>query len=175
MLLTATTEVQVVVAGTVSDRPRADGTAPEIWSLYDTPEDSGGRWQRHPTATVPDGLTDVASWDLGWWVAGHRDGRPVVYDFDAASGAALPVPDTRLDPEHPLTLVAGIPVGERPLVLATQSVDGPAVWVDEGVGWSRTAVPPGRLSAAQRVEDSVYVVVDGALWFRALRAAARQP
>ena len=145
-VLTGTTEVGVVVAGPVSDRARAADAAPEVWSLSDTPEQSGGRWERHPTATVPDAFTHVASWDLGWWVAGHRDGRPVVYEFDdPGGGAALAVPDTRLDPHHPLTVVAGIPV-ERPLVLATQSVDGPAVRVD-----------------------------DGALWVRALPAAAGQP
>jgi hypothetical protein len=144
-------------------------------SVLDTPEDSGGRWQHHPTATVPDGLTDVASWDLGWWVAGHRDGRPVVYDFDSGGGAALPVPDTRLDPEHPLTVVAGIPVGGRPLVLATQTVDGPVVWVGEDTDRTRIPGTDGRLSAAQRVVDDVYVVVDGQLWVRTLPEAARQP
>lgn len=168
-VLTGTTETTVVVAGEVADVTGRPG----VWSLYDTPAESGGRWQQHPTETVPDGVTDVASWDLGWWVAGHVDGRPVVYDFDdPGTGAALPVPGTRLDPDHPLVLVAGVPVG-RPMVLATQSEAGPAVWVAEDGGWSRTPAPSGRLSAAQRVGDGVYVVVDGALWFRHLPAAAR--
>lgn len=167
-VLTDTTETTVVVAGDVAD---ASGRA-GVWSLGDMPELSGGRWEHHATESVPDDVTDVASWDLGWWVAGHRDGRPVVYDFDdPGGGAALPVPGTRLDPEHPLVLVAGVPVG-RPMVLATQSESGPAVWVAEDGGWSRTPAPSGRLSAAQRVGDGVYVVVDGALWYRDLPAAA---
>ena len=167
-VLTGTTETTVVVAGQIAD----DSGRPGVWSLSDLPEESGGRWQHRPTETVPDGFTDIAYWDLGWWVAGHREGRPVVYDFDdPGGGVALPVPDTRLDPDHPLVLVAGVPVG-RPLVLAAQSEDGPAVWVHEDGGWSRTRAPSGRLSAAQRVGDGVYVVVDGALWYRSLPAAA---
>lgn len=170
-VLTGTTEVSVVVAGDVVDAGGRGG----VWSLGDMPELSGGQWRHHPTETVPDRVTDVASWDLGWWVAGHRNGRPVVYDFDEpALGAALPVPDTLLDPQHPLVLVAGVPVGQ-PMLLATQSEDGPALWADGGAGWQRTPVPAGRLSAAQRVGDGVYVVVDGALWFRDLPPEARQP
>ena len=169
-VLTGTTETTVVVAGDVVDERGRGG----VWSLSDLPEESGGRWQHHPTQTVPEGVTDVASWDLGWWVAGHRDGRPVVYDFDEPGlGAALPVPDTRLDPEHPVVLVAGIPVGQ-PMLLATQSEDGPALWADGGAGWQRTSVPAGRLSAAQRVGDGVDVVVDGVLWFRDLPPEARR-
>lgn len=170
-LLTATTEVTVVVAGAVAALGAADDGEPQVWSIDDMPELSGGRWQRHPLATAPDALTDLVAWDLDWWVAGHREGRPVVHD---GAGAHLPVPDTRLDTAHPLVLVAGMPVS-RPLVLATQSVDGPVVWLDEGGSWSRTPAPPGRLSAAQLVDQIVYVVVDGALWFRDLPPAARRP
>jgi hypothetical protein len=168
-VLTGTTETTVVVAGAVAD----ESGRPGVWSLYDDPTETGGRWTHHPTATEPDAFTDVAYWDLGWWVAGHRDGRPVVYEFDdPGQGSALPVPDTELDPDHPVVIVAGIPVGQ-PMVLATQSVDGPALWVGGAGGWERTAVPAGRLSSAQRVGGGLYVVVDGALWFRPLPASAR--
>jgi hypothetical protein len=177
-LRTGATETTVVVAGAVSDRPDAPAT-PQVWSLRDErfeDPDAPGRWTRLPTATTPDAFTDVADWDLGVWVAGHRKLRPVVYDFDSPqgpqgpAGRELPVPDTRLDPRHPVVLVAGTPVTTT-MVLATQSVDGPAVWVARdarGSGWTRVAAPPGVLEAAVTVPGGIYLVLDGALWYRPL-------
>lgn len=166
-VLTGSTETTVVVAGALSDRPSRAGASPQVWTIADTLDVSHGRWQRHRMASTPDGLTDVADWDLGWWVAGHRNLRPVVYDFDSRNGATIPVPDTRLDPHHPVVFVAGIPVS-RPMVLATQSVDGPTVWVRKGRSWIRIPAPTGKLSAARAVGDGVYLLIDGALWFRTL-------
>jgi len=175
-LRTGTTETTVVVAGAVSDRPEAPATTPQVWSLRDDlfeDDDAPGRWTRLPTASAPDALTDVASWDLGWWVAGHRKLRPVVYDYDSVArpaGRELPVPDTRLDPRHPVVLVAGVPVSSA-MVLATQSVEGAVVWVAGGPGsprWTRVPAPPGVLGAAVAVPGGVYLVLDGALWYRPL-------
>lgn len=166
-VLTASTEVAVIVAGAVSDQPGTPGAAPQVWSIDDHQGFSDGRWTQHRMASTPDGLTDVAEWDLGWWVAGHRQLRPVVYDFDSRDGASMPVPDTRLDPDHPVVYVAGIPISQ-PMVLATQSVDGPTVWVREGRDWLQIPAPLGKLSAARTVGDGVYLLIDGALWFRRL-------
>ncbi len=148
-------------------RPADCGGAAPGLEHHDTPDFSHGRWQRHELLPAADGLTDVAYWDVGWWVAGYRALQPVVYDFDEGEGASLPVPDTRLDPRHPAVLVADIPVA-GPMVLATQSKDGPTVWVGEGSDWSRVPAPPGRLLGAERVGAGVYLLVEGNLWFREL-------
>jgi hypothetical protein len=80
-------------------------------------------------------------------------------------GASMPVPNTRLDPGHPVVYIAAIPIAS-PMVLATQSVDGPTVWAKRGRDWQRIAAPSGKLAAAQTARDGVYVLIDGALWFR---------
>jgi hypothetical protein len=167
-VLTASTETTVIVAGAISERPDGSGASPQVWWIEDEQGFDDGRWKRAPTASTPDALTDIAQWDLGWWVAGHRKLRPVIYDFDRMFGASMPVPDTRLDPARPGVYVAGIPVGQDPMVLATQSVDGPTVWVQKGKSWLRIPAPAGTLSAAQTVADGVYLLIDGALWFRSM-------
>lgn len=172
-LLTGTTETTVVVAGPVSDKASGKPGPPQVWSLFDGVIDdpsSPGRWVHEPMASVPDALTDVAYWDLGWWVAGHRGLRPVVYDYDSLTGTRgrqLPVPDTRLDPEHPTVIVAGIP-GTTVMVLATQSENGNAVWVNEDRDtWTRIPGPPGDLTDALHTEDGdMYLLVNGTLWYR---------
>ncbi len=55
-----------------------------------------------------------------------------------------------------------------PLVLATQSLDGPTLWVSRGRDWQRIAAPPGRLAAASVVGDGVYLLIEGSVWFREL-------
>ncbi len=170
-VLAATTETSVAVAGAVSGR-RSGGGVPQVWSISDDLDGGPRRWERHPMASTPDELTDIAEWALGWWVAGHRRYRPVVYDFDEGNGRALPVPATRLDPEHPAVFIARVPISAS-LVLATQSVDGPAVWIAEGRRWVRLPAPPGRLMAAEEVGGGVYLLVDGAVWYRKLPGAGR--
>jgi len=131
--------------------------------------------ERWDLASQPDGLTDLASWDLGWWVAGHKDLRPVVYDFDASDGANMAVPDTWLDPRHPAVYVARAPI-LAPMVLATQSRDGPTVWLrGKRRSWTRIPAPPGRLTAAEQNGDGIYVLVDGVLWYRPLPARYLPP
>jgi hypothetical protein len=77
------------------------------------------------------------------------------------------MPDTRLDPDHPVVYVAGIPIG-RSMVLATQSADGPTVWIQKGRAWLRIPAPVGKLLAASTSDDGVYVLIEGTLWFRSL-------
>ena len=165
-VLTASTETGVVVAGAISDRPDASDPSPQVWTIEDEQGFEDGRWKRSLMASTPDALTDIAQWDLGWWVAGYHQLRPVIYDFNDGGGASMPVPETHLDPARPGVYIAGIPIGQ-PMVLATQSVDGPTVWVRKGKTWLRIPAPAGTLSAAQTVKDGVYVLIDGTLWFRA--------
>ena len=105
-------------------------------------------------------------------MSGHRDLRPVVYDFDQRNGATMPVPDTRLDPGHPAVYIARSPIG-APMVLATQSADGPTVWVEKRRGWLRVPAPAGTLRSAQTVHNGVYVLIDGTLWFHSLPGRRR--
>ena len=167
-VLTGSTEAYVIVAGAISDQSGGPDASPQVWTIEDIggPRTSG-RWTRRPLVPAPDALTDVASWEVGWWVAGHRDLRPVVYDFDSRDGAGIPMPATRLDPRHPVVYVAGIPIS-RSMVLATQSADGPTVWVRSGRNWLRIPAPAGKLLAAQTSDDGVYVLIDGTLWFRSM-------
>jgi hypothetical protein len=163
-VLTASTETTVIVAGAISgrmDRMLRPG-------LGDRRRVRLRRrsMEAAPLASTPDAPSDIAQWDLGLWVAGHRRLRLVIYDFDRRDGDGMPVPDTRLDPARPGVYVAGIPIG-KPMVLATQSVDGPTVWVRKVSSWQRIPAPAGTLSAAQTVKDGVYLLIDGPLWFRA--------
>jgi len=171
-VLTGSTEGQLIVAGAISDQPRRPKASPQLWTIDDIGSGpTNGRWTRWPLTPTPDGLTDVASWEVGWWVAGHRNLRPVVYDFDSDSGgASMPMPGTRLDPKHPVVYVVDAPIGKA-MVLATQSADGPTVWIQKGRSWMRIPAPAGKLSAASRNHDGLFMLIDGALWFRPLAGA----
>jgi hypothetical protein len=171
-VLTGSTEGQLIVAGAISERPGRHGASPQLWTIDDIGgEPTNGRWTRWPLTPTPDALTDVASWEVGWWVAGHRNLRPVVYDFDAdLGGTSMPMPVTRLDPEHLVVYVADEPIAQG-MVLATQSADGPTVWIQKRRGWLRIPAPAGKLSAASRNNDGLFMLIDGALWFRPLAGA----
>ena len=117
--------------------------------------------------TQPDSLSDMEDWPLGFWVAGSQGGHPVVYDFDNGGGDALPMPDTTLDPENPVTYIAQVPIAD-PLVIATQSTEGPTVWVRSQQSWTRIFGPEGALQDALVIEGVVYLVIDGDLWRRPL-------
>jgi len=167
-VLTGSTVGELIVAGAISDQPVRSAASPQLWTIADTgSEPTNGRWTRLPLQPTPDGLTDVFSWELGWWVAGHRNLRPVVYDFDSAVVASMPMPDTRLDPDHPVVYLAERP-SKRSMVLATQSIDGPTVWIQKGRDWLRVPAPAGKLSAVSRNADGLFTLIDGALWFRPL-------
>jgi hypothetical protein len=176
--LVGNSEGEVVVAGLFTDRPDRPATL-GLWSVEDPYDQSAPRpWLRRPLTPAPDGLTDLVDWEVGWWVSGYRDHRPVVYDFDYKpgshdqAGATLPVPDIVLDPDHPTVLIAGEPIGKQPLVLAAQATDGPAVWASGRAGSTRIAAPPGRLTAARCAGAGVYVVIDGQLWWHSLSQRA---
>lgn len=160
------TETSLVVAGDLTARG-SEVVGPQIWELYDRRSGGRGTWQLQEPESAPDGLTDVADWEIGYWVAGYRDDRPVVYDFDweldKTPGRELPVPDTELDPEHPVTLIARAPV-TSPMVLATQSQAGPTLWVDGRSGWREIPGPPGRLTDAEVVGRQAYLLVSGNVW-----------
>jgi hypothetical protein len=170
-VLTGSTESELIVAGAISDQPGRPDASPQLWTIDDIgSKPNNGRWTRWPLTPTPDGLTDVASWEVGWWVAGYRNLRPVVYDFDSDVGPSMPMPDTRLDPDHPVVYLADTPIGKS-MVLATQSADGPTMWIQEGRDWLRIPAPAGKLSAASRNTDGLFTLIDGALWFRPLPGA----
>jgi hypothetical protein len=81
-ILTSSTEASVFVAGDISERSDGSGGTPQVWGIADEEGFDGGRWTRLSLASRPDALTDIAQWDLGLWVAGHRHLRPVIYDHD---------------------------------------------------------------------------------------------
>lgn len=171
-ILSSTTETTVMVA--INDASD-NGSAPEIWEVEDLYyEGETSPWERRSTASTPDELTDLACWDLGCWIAGSRDLKPVVYDFDRGGGAEMDVPAVSLDPAHPIVLVAQVPVA-APMVLAIQSPDGPIVWTAAADGWHRTTAAIGRLMAARQADDGIYLVIDENLWFRASLTSTAHP
>jgi hypothetical protein len=166
-VLASSIETAVLVAGAVSDQPVGSGASPQAWWVDAAQGFDRGRWTQLSMESTPDALTDVAQWALGRWVAGHRQLRPVVYDFDDLSGDEMPVPDTELDPDRPGVFVAGIPDKDS-MVLATQSVDGPTLWVRRpGPGFGSRHRPAP--SAVQTVEGGVYLLINGAPCFRPMR------
>lgn len=166
-LHTAVTETALVVAGEVAARDDGRDAELSIWELADhAPGDGGTRWARRPLATPPDAITDLVAWELGFWVAGHRDGRAVLLDFDEHDGEPMSVPEAPLSGDRPQVLVASKPVGDRPTVLAMQHEDGPSVWIQDGVTWADVPAPVGTLQDAAAVGDRLYVLVDGVLWRR---------
>jgi hypothetical protein len=172
-LLTGSTETSVVVAGAIGKPGKTAKLS--IWQLGDGRAVNGngrGRWHQMSIVESADDFSDVASWEIGFWVAGNEGDQPVVYDFDSANGSTLAVPSTRLDPSRPVTYIAQEPIGHTPLILATQSVEGPTVWVENHGSWTRIPGPEGTLSDAQVVGNQLYLVVNGDLWHRTLVAKA---
>ena len=166
-LLVGTTETTVDVAGSLS-RDRADPGAPSLWEIeMPLDERAVSKWQRIPLRPAPDVITDIAYWELGEWVAAARQRRPVVYDFDRGTGT-MPVPDTRLDARHPTVLIGAAEPDHGPALLATQSVDGPTAWLRTGTGYRRIPAPRGHLEDATMSGHRLYLLVDGAVWTRAL-------
>lgn len=162
-LLTGMTEASILAAGNLTDSESAAGSAPQVWAL-DMVSDAGqhGRWRNRPLDPIPDGLSDIDSWEVGWLLAGQTDLAPVVYDFDDGDGEPIDMPSTRLDPDHPAVFVA-LDVGSSP-ILATQSVDGPKVWFKADSRWRDIAAPQGRLQGIEFAGDELYVLVEGSIW-----------
>lgn len=161
------TETDIVVGGLLSTDARSAPRRPTVWRGA-AATDQPGRWLEVPLSPRPDTITDIADWEVGYWVAGSSGGRPVVYDFDPG-GPSFPPLDTRLDPRQPTVLFASrAPFLNEPPALVTQSVDGPTVWVAEGQHYRRFPAPGGHLDAAAMQHDTVYVVIDGVLWIKKL-------
>lgn len=168
-VLAGTTEAGVLVAGALHDAT-GPGRGRAVWWLDDPLDGSQPTWLRQELSPPADDLTDLRCWSVGCWVAGVRDGSPVVHEVTDRVGPEVAGPRTVLDPARPAVLLAGLPVA-APMLLATQSADGPTVWqARPDRTWVRIPAPAGRLTAARRVGAGVYVVVDGVLWRRELPA-----
>jgi hypothetical protein len=157
----------VVVAGPIGD----DGT-PHALSLGRGDHE----WRRIHLAPAPTALSSVGTGQFGrhTWVAGHVDGRPVVYQVlplpfrGLLRSAAVDVPRLELAPES-------LDAGGRPVLLVDDAQrDGPVFvaalargnrlcWHD-GTEWKAHPVPDGRLQAACAAGGAVHLLVDGAVW-----------
>jgi hypothetical protein len=155
----------LVVAG-----PLGDGGAPQARSLgrHDTD------WRRIHLAPTPTALCSVATGRFGrrTWIAGHLDGRPVVYQVlplpfrGLLRSSLVEVPRLELAPES---------WGDRPVVLIDEAQrDSPAFvaalprgnrlcWF-EGTEWKAHPVPDGRVRSACISGGAVHVLVEGVVW-----------
>ena len=157
----------LVVAG-----PLGDGGAPQALSLGR----NDGDWRRIHLAPTPTALCSVATGQFGrhTWVAGHLDGRPLVYEVlplpfrGLLRSATVEVPRLELDP-------GSVSAADRPVVLVDEvQRDIPAFvaalprgnrlcWYD-GTEWKAHPVPDGRVRAACASGGAVHVLVDGSVW-----------
>jgi len=148
----------------------SDGTGegPQYWFVGDGAayDDAPDHWHREQLVPEPDALTDLECWELGCWLAGAVDGRPVVYDFDRKSGAPIDLPAIELDPAQPRVLIAGF--SQRHPILAAQAADGPQVWYRDGGAWHEVPAPAGRIRSVRRAQRLVYLQLDGELWYTTL-------
>lgn len=155
------TEGSRIVAGDLSTGHQAPAAAGAWWMPDYRHSDDDARWRRVPLQLDPDAITDLRGSQSHWWLAGHRDLRPLVWTERSPGRPDLPPPpDAVLDPDHPLVLIAC----RRPLALATQTPDGPTLWTG-GTPWTRVPAPPGRLEEAFVDDSGVYLVIDRQLWY----------
>jgi hypothetical protein len=151
-LLVGQGQVAAMVAGSL--RGGLHDSGEQLWV-----SDFYNGWERVAVDPTPDRFTDILS-GMFPAVAGHRAGRPVLFD---QSGTSLDAPAVPLDPDRPQVCVAS---SGRRVVLALQSAEaGPQLWVGGAGRWTVEPLPPGRLQAARRTGDSqVWVVIDGRVW-----------
>ena len=128
-------------------------------------------WRRARLDPVPDAVTDVDTWPLGYWVAGHRGQRPLVYDFDKGGGELLDLPDVRLDADDPTVLVHDM-ASSVPFV-GVQAERGPSVWYCVDGDWRELRLPDGELREIQATEHWLYVQLGDEIWYAELPADAR--
>lgn len=166
-LLVMGREEAYVVIGPVSPEPGATKIGRQVW-FTDTSEHA---WARLEIDLVPDVITDWRGWALDVYVAGPVGDRPVVVDV---FGPAREVPDVRLDPAHPVVLIAEVPTGpgDRPSVVM-QTTDGAVLYLPTGHdGWTTLRLPPGRARGALVTRDghkvTAYALVDDHLWWHDL-------
>ncbi|HEX4685501.1 MAG TPA: hypothetical protein VH228_01875 [Nocardioides sp.] len=157
----------LVVAG-----PLGEAGAPRAWSLGRT----DAEWRRIHLSPTPTALCSVGTGQLGrhCWVAGHVEGRPVIYQV-------LPLPfrgllRTATVEMPPLQLSEDVlAVGERPVVLVDEHERDQPVFVaalsrgnrlcwHDGTEWKAHPAPDGRVRAACSSGGAVHVLIDGAVW-----------
>jgi hypothetical protein len=157
----------LVVAG-----PLGESGAPHAWSLGKT----DAEWRRIHLSPTPTALCSVATGQLGRhsWVAGHLDGRPVVYEVlslpfrGLLRTANVTLPSLDLAPD-------ALAVGDRPVVLVDEHERDQPVFVaalprgnrlcwHDGSGWKAHPMPDGRVRSACTSGGAVHVLVDGAVW-----------
>jgi hypothetical protein len=157
----------LVVAG-----PLGESGAPHAWSLGRT----DAEWRRIHLSPTPTALCSVGTGQLGrhCWVAGHLEGRPVIYQVlplpfrGLLRTANVDVPSLELA-EDALT------AGDRPIVLVDEHERDQPVFVaalvrgnrlcwHDGTEWKAHPVPDGRVRSACTSGGAVHVLIDGAVW-----------
>ena len=157
----------LVVAG-----PLGESGTPHAWSLGRTDSE----WRRIHLSPSPTALCSVGTGQLGrhCWVAGHREGRPVIYQV-------LPLPFRGLlrttNVEVPPLQLAedALSVGDRPVVLVDEHERDTPVFVaalprgnrlcwHDGTEWKAHPVPDGRVRSACTSGGAVHVLINGAVW-----------
>jgi hypothetical protein len=157
----------VLVAG-----PLGEGGSPHALSLGRT----DGGWRRVHLAPRPDALCSAATAQFGrhTWVAGHRDGRAVVYQVlplpfrGLVRSSNVEVPGLGLAPAamanggRPVLLVDEVQ-HDTPVFVAALPRGNRLCWFD-GTEWKAHPVPDGRLRGACAAGGGVHVLVDDAVW-----------
>jgi hypothetical protein len=157
----------LVVAGPLGD----SGTA-HAWSLGVTDHE----WRRIHLSPTPTALCSVGTGHAGRhsWVAGHLDGRPMIYEVlplpfrGLLRSAVVDVPALRLAEDflsvrdRPVVLVDGHR-RDLPVFVASLPRGNRLCWHD-GTEWKAFPVPDGRVRSACASGGAVHVLVDGAVW-----------
>jgi hypothetical protein len=157
----------LVVAGPLGE----SGTA-NAWSLGTT----DARWRRIHLAPTPTVLCSVGTAQLGRrsWVAGHLEGRPLIYEVlplpfrGLLRSATVDVPALELAED-------ALSIGDRPVVLVDEHERDLPVFVaalsrgnrlcwHDGTEWKAHPAPEGRVRSACASGGAVHVLVDGAVW-----------
>jgi hypothetical protein len=155
----------VVVAG-----PLGESGAAQALSLGAADSD----WRRIHLTPSPSALCSVATGQFGrhTWIAGHLDGRVVVYQVlplpfrgllrttNVDLPALDPAPDS-LD-GRPVVLVEEAQ-RDSPLLIAALERGNRLCWHD-GNEWKAHPVPDGRVQGACVGGGAVHVLVEGAVW-----------
>jgi hypothetical protein len=157
----------LVVAGVLGD----SGTA-HAWSLGATDKE----WRRIHLSPSPTALSSVGTSQDGrrCWVAGHLDGRPMIYEVlslpfrGLLRSAVVDVPALRLAEDslsvrdRPVVLVDGHD-RDLPVFVATLPRGNRLCWHD-GTEWKAYPAPEGRVRGACASRGAVHVLVDGVVW-----------
>jgi hypothetical protein len=150
--------------------PLGESGAPQALSLAR----DDGDWRRIHLTPSPTALCSVVTGQFGrhTWIAGHLDGRVVVYQVLPLPFRGLlrttnvEVPALELAPEslggRPVVLVDGIQRDSPLLVVALQR--GNRLCWHDGTEWKAHPVPDGRVRSACVAGGAVHVLTDGAVW-----------